>query len=652
MNDLFSLNPQELTRRVSTLSIPTLNKIKSQLDDAYYNAEDDQDIAEDWQYDIIKDELIKRGDQPKIGAPIRSYDNRVKLPFWLGSADKITPKEPEVLERWLKKNCANEYVYSDKLDGVSCLLVSQQGQIKLYTRGNGSIGGDVTHILPYIYVPELKENINVRGELIIPISTFESKFRDKSINGRVYKNARNMVSGLINSKTVRQGINDVHFVAYEMITENKQQHPIKQQLNHLRKIGFEVVNYSSSRKRVTMDLLIQVYEHMKDNSDYDIDGIIVQPNVSYTRNVSGNPSYMFAFKMLSAKSVFPTTVREVVWEASRWGQLKPVVMFDPVDTGDVIIKQATGHHAKYIQSNKIGPNSVIEVSRSKEVIPYIVRVVKPTTAQMPSQEWKWDNTKVNAILVNFGDDDQICIKLISNFFKKLSIKHVAELTVKKLYDFGLDNVLKIVSASVSTLEQVPTIQHTSATRIHTNIKQGIQKASVPDILGASGIFGFGVGRKRVQAIFDKIPNILQLYKTISRAQLKQKILSVEGFSDIMADKVVQNIHWGDKLVQKLFSLVPRSSRGKSKGKDKGKSKGKEEKERNLVNQKIVFSGFRNKELESQIIDRGGKVTTSVSKNTTIVIKKGNKKSSKIEKAEKLNIPILTEEQFLNKFFTN
>ena len=124
--------------------------------------------------------------------------------------DKIKP-DTNSLQKW-KQKYSGPYVLSAKLDGISALYSTENNQLKLYTRGNGTIGQDISHLIPYLLLPKI-DNITIRGELIMKKTTFVEKYSN------TFANARNMVAGLVNQKKIDvEKMKDVDFVAYEVIT--------------------------------------------------------------------------------------------------------------------------------------------------------------------------------------------------------------------------------------------------------------------------------------------------------------------------------------------------------------------------------------------------------------------------------------------------
>lgn len=609
--------------------INVLHKLKLYLDDKYYNTGEEVYLT-DYQYDLLK-EIIQKRDPlyiPPIGAKIRMNDNRVELPFWLGSMDKLKPEDIIELKRWLVKNESKEYIIESKLDGISCLLISKKGKIKLYTRGDGITGSDISYLAQYFKnIPKkLNEDIAIRGELIISKDIFNKKYSSE------FKNPRNMVAGRIGAKTVRSGLQDIEFIAYEIIDNGTLIKP-EEQLSKLSDMGFQVVNYSIIDS-LTIENLIEIFMNFKDNSIFEIDGIIVQPNTQYKRNKSGNPSYAFAFKVRLDTNLINAEVEEVEWNISRWGLLKPKIRIKPVFLNGVTITYTSGFNARYIEDNEIGPKSIIKLTRSGDVIPFIVEVIKKTKAQMPDIPYKWNQTHVD--IYTEENENIVCIKIITNIFASLNIKHVSELTVSKLYNHGLDTLLKIIYASKEDFEDIEGFGKRLAERTYNNIHKGLQNISLSTLLGGSGIFGRGIGVKKIQVLLEEIPDILELYSTISKKKLFKRINEVKGFSDKTTNNIIDNLPWAIKFVEKMKPFISiKIARNLSN---------------DLKGMIFVFSGFRDKKLEEEIINRGGKVSTSVSSNTTCVIANDlDKITGKIQKALDLNIDLYEKENFLLKF---
>lgn len=635
-----SLTDKDLDAFLVKENLDTLKKVKEYTDDIYYNTGESSGLTDE-QYDKLAEAIAKRDKQyyVKVGSKIRENDNRVELPYWMGSMDKIRTNEE--LQKWLTKNKHTNYVIEKKLDGVSALLLIEKGQYKLYTRGDGYIGADISYLVPYFTtIPKnIKENIVIRGELIMDKNIFAEKY------GAEYKNPRNFVSGRIGGKTVREGLEDIEFIAYEIVSDTTLS-PYKQ-LMKLQKMGFEIVYWAIDQyHNMTGPLLVDRLVYLKGVTSYEIDGLIIQPDRPYERNTSGNPSYAVAFKPASVEDYKTTSVINVEWNVSKHGFLKPVINIEPVKISGVTVKRATAYNAKYIKDNSIGPGAIVKIVRSGEVIPKIIDVVvSAPEPQMPDLNYKWNETNVD-ILVELGDEDDenqysetMCVKLIAGFFSKLGIKHVSEATVSKLYNHGYDSLLKIIAAEKEDFETIEGFGERLAERTYDNIHAGLQNISIPLVLGASSIFGFGLGERKLVVLFEAIPNLLDIYKKLKPGELYQKIMNVEGFSDKTVEKVVANIEWADLFIKALSHFATFKSIVKEKV--KGGS---------LDGKKVVMSGFRDKKLQEEIESKGGKVTTSVSSNTNIlIVADKNELSGKIQKAIDLGIDIYDKKEFIKKF---
>lgn len=609
-----------------------LHKLKLYLDDLYYNTDKDSGMV-DWKYDILKESLLKRDPTWKVpvGSRIRENENRAKLPFWLGSMNKIYPQDVDLFDKWLVNNPSNNgYSVESKLDGISCLLIYSSGKIKLYTRGDGEIGADISYLDRYVNgIPKYTKDIAVRGELIMKRGTFNSKYK------KDYKTPRNFVSGRTGAKTIRIGLEDIDFIAYEIVDDGLLPPPSKQ-LEILKNMGFTVVQ-AEIITDITIDDLSANFLERRKTTLYDIDGLIVQPNVEYMRNTSGNPEYSFAYKMVVDENIVHVKVVGVDWNISKWGYLKPRIEYEPVEIGGTTNTWTTGFNARYITENSIGPGSILELTRSGDTIPYILKVLESSPEpDMPEIPYRWNTTGVDIIA---EDKETICIKLIANIFSKIGAKHVAEQTVRKLYDGGYDTFFKIIEGTPSDFAKIEGFQAKLAQRTYDSIHQSLQQVNMSDILGSCGIFGFGIGSRKIKVLLVAFPDIFDVYHTMSKKQLFNKILTIEGYSDKTAQKIVDGVEIADKFIKKLSEWATFKEQKKI--------------DQSLQSEIIVFSGTRPERYEGlrdEIEGRGGKISTGVSGKTTIlVVKDKSQITGKVQKAQEKGTSVLTVEDFVKKY---
>lgn len=624
------LSDIKLKKYYETADLTELHTLKLYLDDKYHNLGETTGF-DDWQYDLLYLILFMRDPDyvAPIGAKIRDGENKTTLPFYMGSMDKIKPEDTGKIARWITAYKSSEYILEDKLDGVSCLITIDGNSIKLYTRGDGTVGSDITAMagqfasIPKKYPTGTK--IAVRGELIIKKQVFLDKYAQQ------YANPRNMVAGIVGGKKIREGLRDVEFVAYELVTTGVSPKPTEQ-FEYLRSLGFQTV-YTELIKAITIDDLMFFLVKRRKESPYEIDGIIVQANTPYTRNTSGNPDYAFAFKI--RLNGVNTTVVGVDWNVSKWGKLKPRVELTPVQLQGVTITYATGFNGKYIQDNLIGPGAVVHITRSGEVIPYIVEVITPAKeADMPEGDYVWNDTYVD--IITTGDNDDMCIKLISYFLAAIDAKNVGEARVRKMYERGFDNLPKILSVTREELDKIPGF---AAEQTYNGIQRGRSNITVINAIGASGILGLGIGTRKVKALLDAIPNLLEIYKTMSINDLTNVIIGVDGFAHITARKVALNLKYADQFIQLLRSIGIQFKTVQTTGNA-------------MSGQKVVFTGFRDPVLAQAIVDQGGEVQSNTTKTTTILITKTDNPeiTGKLKKAQDQGIRIMSVTAFKQEFF--
>jgi DNA ligase (NAD+) len=217
---------------------------------------------------------------------------------------------------------------------------NKDNTLSLATRGDGTYGSNITHLLPYIKLPS-HENIStnvIRGELIMKKDIFNTYYAKDN------KNARNFVSGLINSKTIdKQGLERCDFIAYNCPEEKLCPSDIFQ---FLKKQGFNIPTTGVIKKSdCNIDNLSNILLETKLKSKYEMDGIVIADNVYHLETIGKCPEYTIAFKK-NAEGV-ETKVIDVLWEESRYGLLKPRVQLEPTDIGGVCITFASGKNARF-----------------------------------------------------------------------------------------------------------------------------------------------------------------------------------------------------------------------------------------------------------------------------------------------------------------
>ena len=607
-----------------------LTHILSQANILYRNM---QPIMTDNEYDIIQDYIAEKYPHNKtiwdIGAPVER--NKATLPYQMWSMDKIKPDSNAVVN-WCAKY-SGPYVLSCKLDGVSGLYTSEGPVPKLYTRGDGKIGQDVSHLIPYLKFPKTKGTV-IRGEFIIPKAVFESKYKGN------FANPRNLVSGIINHKHIDEKIKDVDFVAYEVIK------PVlkpSDQMGYLRVSNVKVV-LNTLEAKISNELLSSILVEWRTNYSYEIDGVIVCDDKIYDRK-SGNPDHAFAFKMVLSEQIAEAKVVDVLWTPSKDGYLKPRVQIEPLILGGVRIEYATGFNGAFIKDNNVGVGALIELIRSGDVIPYIRKVTMPAeTAKMPDIAYKWNDTGVDILLEDIDNDETVKEKNITGFFRGISVEGLSSGNVSRIISAGYDSVAKIINMSVDNFLEVEGFKMKMATKIYNGIREKLESASIITLMSASNVFGRGFSSKKIELVFSLYPDVLtskennniKIAKIAAMKGMAQKTAEafvdrIGSFVDFMKECGLEKKILSDKTIIVSNVVVDTSNP--------------------LYDKIIVMTGFRDKDLEVVLKEYGAKMGSSVSKNTFCVLVKdlNSEESSKVLEAKRIGIPVLTLSQFKTQY---
>jgi NAD-dependent DNA ligase len=380
---------------------------------------------------------------------------------------------------------------------------------------------------------------------------------------------------------------------------------------------------------------------LRSNYSYEIDGIIVSDDKVHPR-VQGNPDHAFAFKMVISDQMAETQVVDVIWTASKDGYLKPRVQINPVHIGGVKIEFATGFNGQYIESNKIGVGAVIKIVRSGDVIPYIKSITTAAeTAKMPSVPYTWTDTHVDIMLANKKDDPVVLEKQITAFFTGLDVDGLSIGNVKRLIQGGYNSVAKILHMQLDHFKALEGFQEKMSLKIYNSIREKIETASLVKIMAASGVLGRGLGERKLKPILTKYPTIvtssetanekiamLQMVDGIGKENANTFVSNIPAFLTFMAECELM-----DKLQVRVETIEPVV-----------------ESSHPLSGKKIVFTGFRDKPYMESLEKKGIVFASTISKNVVmVVVKDKTEKNAKIEAATKLNIPIVSIQEFKEKY---
>ena len=606
-----------------------VEKIVKTADNYYYKH--NKPLLTDSQYDILKsfaqrkypdNEVINNGH-----LNIEISKDKVDLPYFMGSMEKIKP-DTNALKNW-RANYRGPYVVSSKLDGISALYSTENGEKKLYTRGNGLKGLDISYLIPHLQLPDV-ENITIRGELLLRKDVFQEKYSNN------YKNVRNMIGGVMTTKKIEQKKwSDIDFVGYEVIN------PVLKPSAQMAWLSSNnVITVTNKKVRsINNDGLSKLLLETREQDPYDIDGIIVVNDKIYERTNRKCPKHAFAFKMVLSDQIMESQVVNVHWQISKNGYIVPKIEVVPVEIGGATITFCSGHNAGFIEKNKIGIGALLQMVRSGDVIPKVHSVVEPADEpSMPTVPYVWNDSHVDILLQDIETNKTVQMKKILSFVQTLDVPSFGPGNVKKVFDAGFDTIPKVLTMTVDDFLTIPGFKTKMATKISNGIKEKLDNTSLPELMVATNIFGRGIGKSRSKTIMENYPNILTSEET-DEEKVKM-IVKLDGFSEKTAQLFVPYIDTFMTFIQETNLMY----------KLEVKEKAPTDTSHPLYNKKIVMTGFRDKQLENAIVEVGGIISNSVSKNTfMLLVDNLNSDSGKAEKARNYKIKMMTPYAFNNHY---
>jgi NAD-dependent DNA ligase len=608
---------------MSLLSESELVVLLKKASDAYYNNLPDGILGDD-DYDRLREELEDRFPKnpylKQIGAPVEK--GAVRLPHKMASLTKIKPDTGSVAS-FADASKVKQWLLSDKLDGISVLWDTKKR--KLYLRGDGLMGVDISAFAPYI--PTLtprgfKESWVLRGELVLP--------NDVPIDGTL---SRSWVNGQLHQKNpIPEHLGKIRFVAYEMLEPVRVLRSL--QFQRMTEAGFEVPVHCLLG--VLNDSALSGYLRMRrDSSKYPIDGVVVAENTIPLKDLSEdviNPKDMKAFKMPLEDQKATTKVVDIVWSASHQGYWIPRIQIEPVVIGGSRIEFLTGHNARVIVQQQIGKGAVIVIRKSGDVIPTLERVVSqgemPT---LPEGEWDGDLQTASHYKVKEGaTTPEIQSKKLEHFAKTLDIPHLGPGLVAKLIAEGKDTPNDLITISQGDLEII--VGKGMGSKIYPALQTCVEKATEFDLMIASSMMPRGVGSSKLKALFA-----LQ-----ADPRLWPSLHECEGWSKGALEEFHQMFPRYELWRRNELPSIPYPKLGKTPLVVKPTGQGEQ----------ICLTGFRDADLQKQLEAKGHTIVSGVTSKTTVLLLKSlDDTSEKRKKADALGIRILSRDQAKGEFLS-
>lgn len=629
----------------------------------------DNPTITDRDYDNMMSELLdiedkypelRRPDSPtqKVGGEIISEFKKVqhKIPMF-SIADVFNESEIVAFDERVRKEFPNpNYVCELKIDGLAVSLIYENGIFKsAATRGNGTIGEDITHNVKTIKSIPLRlnkpETIEVRGEIYMPKKSFNKLNEQREKNGEpIFQNPRNAAAGSIRQldSSIAKSRNLDAFLYHVPATTKKTHY---EALMELKELGF-VVNPHIRLVHNISEIIdyIEEWTAKREELPYEIDGIVIKVNDIHMQKELGNtakyPKWVIAYKF-PAEEV-KSKLTDIVCTVGRTGQITPNAVFDPIKVMGSTIRRATLHNEKYIQDKDLRIGDTILVHKAGDVIPEVVGPVlserktelpiyqMPETCPICGTKLIPTESQIDLRCPNDNCPARNIESLIHYSDRKaMNIEGLGERIIEDFYNMHIiNNIIDIYNLKDKKEEliELEGFGDKSVNNLLYNIENS-KKASLEKLLYAIGIKG--IGEKNAKILAKKYYTLEKLMSAT-----EEELQSIPDIGHILAHNII--IFFNDSDNQKLIEDL------KAIGMNTTYLGTVTKENENFLGKRFVVTGTLEKytrdEIQSLIEENGGLWSSSVTKNTAAVIV-GSNPGSKYEKAKELNVPIWSEKDF-------
>lgn len=451
-------------------------------------------IMSDIDYDELLEQYKKYVSDEEYNIFIRTLHEKagkVKLPYLLGSLNKLKCQEPITIQKFVSKYAINDLHISAKVDGISTCLVYKNGSLThAMTRGDGTFGESLDDKIRFVngIIFDLPENLDIviRGELVILKSDFET------MEGT---NPRNVCAGIMNRKTTSKEWNNddlkkITFIPYSILGNKYSK---QEQFDILTKFGFKTSWYTvlsgqdyNLLKNDAQALSNILFKYATQNLAYEIDGVVVS-STNYHNEDKYYPDAQAAVKTNTMST--ETVLLDVSWDGpSKHGFFIPVAVLAPVELGGATISRATLHNLDIMENLNVMYGSNIEILKGGDIIPQVVRVIENTDkckSIIVPTECSCCGSKLIRDGVNLRCINKNCrvqkIYQIEHFIKNLNVMNAS---YKTLNNFGIDSYEKLLAF-------VPNLKKLSEKKLVEEFKNKIFTRSPQDIFTALDIQDVG-----------------------------------------------------------------------------------------------------------------------------------------------------------------
>ena len=656
----------------------TINNLRKELNQHNHNYYVlDKPTISDFEFDIKLKQLQDLENQnpeffdenspsQRVGGTITKNFTTVAHDYRMYSLDNSYSKEDLIeWENRIQKVLGDvplEYVCELKYDGASISITYENGKLKrAVTRGDGFQGDDVTNniktikSIPLELTGNFPHKFDIRGEIILPFAGFEKMNQELiDIGETPYSNPRNTASGSLKLQdSTEVSKRPLECLLYFIIGQNL---PISSQIESLesaRSWGFKVPNETKLAKNLNQVFqFIDFWNEHRHKLPYETDGVVVKVNQFQHQEELGytakSPRWAMAYKFKSEQ--VSTRLNSITYQVGRTGSITPVANLEPVQLAGTIVKRASLHNADQIEKLDIRVGDEVFVEKGGEIIPKIIAVdtskrplnLIPTKYITHCPECQSELVRLdgeaNHYCPNFYGCPPQIIGRIQHFIsrKAMDIEGLGGETVALLFNNGLVN--NYADLYNLTVEQILPLDRMAQKSAENLINGVLNSKNVPfeNVLFALGIRFVG------ETVAKKLAKHYKNIDSLSKATFMDLVL-VDEIGDRIAQSVIdffenpsnQAIIAELKVQGVQFEIVEKinpNATNKLEGKTFVVSG--------------VFEKFSRDELKNSIEDNGGKVGSSISAKTHFVVAGDNMGPAKLEKANSLKIPIISEDDFI------
>ena len=632
--------------------------------DSYYNKS--FSIMTDVEYDILKDEFIRNyPDDPfilTIGAPVPENTKweKVKHKIPMLSCNKVNLVEEFV--DWVKDhNLTEDLVIAEKLDGCSVSIDYEDGKlIRATTRGDGEEGESITpnvlrmrnvkEILPVKFTGTLRGEIMMRHEDLKAINFICNK-RDEN----EFQNVRNGASGIArryDGKYVEYLYIEYYYVTGDFKTQKEYYEFIENIL------GLKACKHYFGNVETVKLVYNEYEENLRAGLDHDIDGLVISPNnlsiLTILGKKGGNLRGQIAWKFNTEK--VKTKVKDVVWQLGNSSRITPVVIMEPVWLMGSTVKRASVHNFEMFQNLNLHKDDIVLIEKANDIIPQIIKNLSNNPGSERGEKLKvisncpacGEPTVVDGVFLVCDNSECSGGKIgdLKKWVKKLDLNGIAGATLERLFEADLvetpDDLYKLKPEVICELEgfgsrSANKIIETLNSKKEVTFKEFIAGLNISNFSGETAELLEENG-------YDTVDKIL--------SSNENDLVSIKGIGLITAKEIIKGLKKKVKVIEKLYNVGIKIKPKESKTKMSTNS---------ILNgesycftgaiQKIDENGerFTREKMWSLVEENGGIVSKSITKEVTyLVTADPDSNSSKIQKARKSGINIISEDEFFKK----